>query len=61
MTDIDNKLLDEVMERESSSTAQAQKSTMNLSTVNILNLPRNQNGIKSRVRHKKTKVEPTFE
>ena len=61
MTHIDNKLLEEVLDRESSSASQAQKTTTNLSTVNIISLPHNQNIIKSRVKHKKNSVKPIFE
>ena len=61
MTHIDNKLLEEVLDSESYSASQAQKTTTNLSTVNIISLPHNQNIIKSRVKHKKNSVKPIFE
>jgi len=60
MTHIDNKLLDEVLDSESSSAAQAQKSTTNLSTVNILGLPQSKNKTKSNVKHKTSKIKSLF-
>jgi len=60
MTHIDNKLLEEVLDNESSSAAQVQKSTMNLSTVNIFGPSHSSNKIKSSVKHKKNGIKPLF-
>jgi len=53
MTDIDDKLLDEVLDNESNLTTQTQKTTMNLSTLKIFAPSQSKNGSKSRVKYRK--------